>query len=266
MKRWRVLLPLLLAALLALILWFQKDEVHARPPAVSQVGSSLAPADIQSSDAGAGLVVLGSIGKRAILVKPGQPTSNRTIPLPAPGSGLAVRGATAYVTTLEPAGKVLEVDFETKAIRRQYHVGHTPGSPVLSPDGAILYVANRFDHTVSCLDLRTGGRRTVPVIREPVALALSKDGKRLFVANHLPCVRPFLDDENPFIAAEISVIDTNQAQVIKSIELPNGRQGLRGIALSPDGRHVIATHVLSHYTRPTLSVEKGAMNMNAVSV
>jgi hypothetical protein len=38
------------------------------------------------------------------------------------------------------------------------------------------------------------------------------------------------------------------------------------LALSPDGKQVIATHVLSHYVRPTMEGEKGVMNMNALSL
>jgi mono/diheme cytochrome c family protein len=103
-------------------------------------------------------------------------------------------------------------------------------------------------------------------VREPVALAVSPDGTRLFVANLLPEVRPFLDDEFPEIAAAVSVIAIDAGCVTCSIELPNGSQSLRGIAVSPDGRHVAVTHVVSRYTVPTWRVDLGAMNRNAVSL
>jgi YVTN family beta-propeller protein len=165
----------------------------------------------------------------------------------------------------EPAGQVLALDLRAGTLR-QWHVGHTPMAPVISPDGETLCVANRFDNTVTLIDLVTNSMRAVEVIREPIAQVLSDDGKRLFVANHLPEVRPFLDDENPYIGAEISVIDVEQGQLIKNIELPNGSQGLRGIAISPDGTYVVATHILSHWTIPPTQVAQGAMNMNALSL
>jgi len=56
-------------------------------------------------------------------------------------------------------------------------------------------------------------KRNVKVVREPIALAMSKNSKQLFVANHLPRVRPFLDDENPYIGAEVSVVDVEKAYV-----------------------------------------------------
>jgi len=226
----------------------------------------LAPRDIQAFGRDKQLAVLGSVGQRLMILDGATGEKRRSIRLPAAGSGMVVRGATAYVTTCEPAGRVLVVDLDAGVLRKQIRVGHTPLAPVLSPDGRMLCVANRFDHTVALLDLAAGTSRTVAVVREPVALALSADGKRLFVANHLPRVRPFLDDENPSIAAEVSVIDTPQARLLQNIELPNGSQGLRGIALSPDGRYVAVTHILSNYTIPTLSIEKGAINRNALSL
>jgi Di-haem cytochrome c peroxidase/Cytochrome c len=212
------------------------------------------------------LLVLGSRGQRAVVLDRVTGHTRRTIDLPTVGNGMAIHGVIAYVTTLEPAGRVLALDLGTGAIEKAWRVGHSPTAPVISPDGRLLCVANRFDHTVTLLDLVTDTRHTVSVVREPIALVLSPDGERLFVANHLPQVRPFLDDENPYIGAAISVIDTKQGRLIRNIELPNGSQGLRGIAISPDGREVVATHILSHWTIPPTQIAKGAMNMNALSL
>jgi hypothetical protein len=226
----------------------------------------LAATAIAALDRESQLLVLGSVGQRILILDRTTREMRRTIPLPAPGSGMVVRDGVVYVTTCEPAGRVLVIDLETGAIRKELRVGHTPMSPILSRDGRTLYVANRFDHTVTLIDLTTDTARTIDVVREPVALAPTLDGKRLFVANHLPEVRPFLDEENPFIAAEISVIDTERARLVQNIELPNGSQGLRGITASPDGKTVVVTHILSHWTIPPMRIEKGAMNMNALSL
>ena len=226
----------------------------------------LAPVAVASSDGGRNLAVLGSMGERMILVDTTENSRRHSIELPARGSGLAVSGDTAYVTTDEPAGRVLAINLNTGKIERQCSTGHTPMAPILGPDGQTLYVANRFDHTVGIIQLASGETRTVEVVREPVALATTHDGRRLFVANHQSCVRPFLDDENPFISAEVSVIDTAEARLEANVELANGTQGLRGIAVSPDDRYVVVTHIASNYTKPTLQVAGGAMNRNALSV
>ncbi|MCB1127649.1 MAG: hypothetical protein KDM81_14240, partial [Verrucomicrobiae bacterium] len=203
---------------------------------------------------------------RLWLMNPELETPPRPLPLPAKPGGVTYRDNTVYVTTEEPAGRVLVVDPRSGAVRRVYPVGHTPMAPVLSPDGRDLYLALRFDNAVASLDLETGVLRRAEVVRQPVALALSPDGVRLFVANLLPEVRPALDDENPTIAAEVSVIDTVTWRVLRNIELPNGSHSLRGIAVSPDGAQVAVVHILANYTRPTWTLEGGMMNRNVVSL
>ena len=56
-------------------------------------------------------------------------------------------------------------------------------------------------------------------------------------------------------------------QVVGSIELPNGSQGLRGLAVAARWDDSFAvTHVLSNFVVPTMEVAGGAMNRNAVSL
>ena len=212
------------------------------------------------------LVVLCERGRRVQVIDAARGPVVRSIPLPAPPGGLAVRGATAYVSAAEPAGRVLAVDLDSGGVRGLVPAGHMPGALALAPDGRTLCVANRFENRVRIVDLASGAQRLVDVVREPVAMAVSPDGGRLFVANLLPEVRPFLDDEFPEMAAEVSVIDLPAGRVTVSVELPNGSQGLRGLAVSPDGRHVAVAHVLSRYTVPAWRIENGAMNRNAVSL
>ena len=97
-------------------------------------------------------------------------------------------------------------------------------------------------------------------------MVLGPRGERLFVANHIPLVRPFLDDENPTMYCEVSVVDTRRMEQIATVELPNGSQGLRGIALAPGGDCVVVTHVMSNFVIPTMEVAGGAMNRNALSL
>jgi DNA-binding beta-propeller fold protein YncE/cytochrome c peroxidase len=213
-----------------------------------------------------GMLVLGALNGQALIVDPASGTIVRSISLPVEPGGVALHGKTAYVSASVPAGRVLAVDLESGAVRTLCEAGHLPGALALTPDGRTLCIANRFENRVRLVDLDSGRQRLVDVVREPVALAVSPDGAQLFVANLIPEVRPFLDDEHPEMAAEVSVIDLHEGKVTVSVELPNGSQSLRGIAVSPDGRHVVVTHVLSRYTIPTWSIEHGAMNRNAVSL
>lgn len=226
----------------------------------------LAPVCVSYRQATGELIVLGSHGRRIVIVDPLANTKRRTVTLPGPGSDLLVRGDNAYVSICQPKGVVLQIDLATGATLRQLAVGHSPTAMALSHNGEWLGVANRFDNSVDLLDLRRGKRLSIPVVREPVALAFLSDDQQLLVANHLPKVRPFLDDENPVIAAEVSLIDAAQKSLIKNIELPNGSQALRGMACSPDGRYVAITHILGNYTVPTMSIGRGAINRNVLSL
>ncbi len=72
-------------------------------------------------------------------------------------------------------------------------VGTTPSAVVVSPDGQRLYVANTGSSTVSVINTATGQKidanpsnifsTDISVGSSPGALALSPDGKRLYVAN-----------------------------------------------------------------------------------
>ena len=142
-------------------------------------------------------------------------------------------------------------------------MGHTPTSPILSHDGRTVYVCNRFENAVSVVDLATARRtKTIPVKRDPVAAALTPDGKFLFVVNHMPDGRADLD----YVASKLSVIDTASGKIVNSIRLVNGAEGMRGVHVSPDGKYVYATHLMARFLVPTTQIERGWINTNAISV
>src|SRR5205823_654798 len=106
--------------------------------------------------------------------------------------------------------------------------GHTAMAPVLSPDGKTLYVCNRFDNEVAFVDLAAKKTiKRVKVPREPVAAAVTLDGKFLLVANHLNAGRADVD----VVASSVSVIDTASGQMVKEIALPNGSGLLRDVRI-----------------------------------
>lgn len=179
------------------------------------------------------------------------------------GLALAPDGATLYVAIASPEGAIDVVRMPKPAKTKTLRVGHTALSPVVSPDGKTLYACNRFNNSVSAVDLATGKETArIPVLREPVAAAITPDGALVFVANHLPAGNASGDS----VAAGVSVIDTATGKVTASIPLPNGSTSLRGICVSPDGKHVYVTHTLSRYTLPTTQLERGWMNTSALSI
>jgi YVTN family beta-propeller protein len=189
---------------------------------------------------------------------------NRRIEFPVEltGSVVSPDGRTLYVTGGGAQGQVFVVDTASGDILKVIPVGHTPNAPVLSPDGEVLYVCNRFNNNVSIIDLKRALETSrVCVAREPVAADISKDGRWLFVGNHLPNGRA----DTGYIASEVSVIDTHTG-LVKSIPLVNGAEGLRGLKVSPDGQTVFAVHYLARYQVPITQLDRGWVSTDALSV
>lgn len=168
-----------------------------------------------------------------------------------------------YVTTFEKRGTLEVIDLTSGRVERSIPTGSGATSPVVSQDGTKVYVMNQFANTVAEVDPEGGVvLRTAQVLREPKGAVVSKDGKYLFVANFLPAQRADLD----YVAADVSVIDLSTFEKIKDIQLANGSNALRGIALSPGGKYVLVSHNMGRFTVPTSQLQQGWMNTSALSV
>jgi len=193
----------------------------------------------------------------------GRVTKVFSVPDRPNGLALAPDGLHLYVTTAAPNGRIHVVNLKTSRVSGVLIAGHTPNAPVVSTDGRTLYVCNRFNNNVSVIDLASKRELAkISALREPAAAAITPDGKLLFVANLLPAGAADAD----YVAAEVSVIDTATRKVTGTIQLPNGSTGLRGICVSPDGKHAYVTHILARYQLPTTQLERGWMNTNALSI
>lgn len=190
----------------------------------------------------------------------------KEIPLPQDhrpsGLTLSGDGTRLYVTIGNPEGIVHIIETETGTIVNSFDAGHTATSPVLHSNGDFLYVCNRFDNTVSILNLDQGTQFTVPVGREPIDAVITTDGLYLFVANMLPMATPF----DTKTGAVISVINTTSRSVETSIQLPNGSTVVRGICQSSDGQYAYVTHLLGKYHAPTNQIERGWIYSNVLSI
>lgn len=177
--------------------------------------------------------------------------------------GAAGGSGKIYVTTFEKRGTLEVIDLTSGRVERSIPVGSGATSPVVSQDGTKVYVMNQFANTVAEVDPEGGViTRSVNVLREPKGAVVSRDGKYLFVTNFLPAQRADLD----YVAADVSVIDLGTFKKIKDIQLANGSNALRGIALSPDGKYVLVSHNMGRFTVPTSQLQQGWMNTSALSV
>ena len=224
----------------------------------------LSPTSVVAAQDGTTFFVALATAPAVALVRPDGAVRER-VTMPAAPSGLALSpdGTRLAVTCAAAESTVCLVDTARAVVVTQLPAGHTAVAPVFSRDGASLYVCNRFNHEVAVFDVKT--RRQVARIaveREPIAATLSADGRRLFVANHLHDTTADAD----LIAAAVSVIDTVERRVEKTLRLPSGSGLLLGIATSPDGRYVAVTHNLARFNVPTTQLERGWMHTAALTL
>lgn len=155
----------------------------------------------------------------------------RTIKVPGSPFGIAVGNGgrlfvgdwnEGHVTVVEPGGG----SGEDAPRMTRVGVGPAPGHVVLSPDEAMLFVANREGDSVSAIlteELTLAA--TIPVGHAPFAMALSPDGARLYVGN--------------VQAGTVTLVDTAKlavAETWKTGAMPYGT------AVTPDGARLLVTH------------------------
>ena len=186
---------------------------------------------------------------------PGEPT----------GLALAPGGTRLLVACAAPESTLLVLDADTGKRLDAIPAGHTAMSPVVSLDGRWAYLCNRFSNDVSVIDLEAGQETTrLPAVREPVAAALTGDGRTLLVANHLPLAR--LDPEyTGHVAAVVTVIDTRTHETA-AIPLAHGAHSVRGLHVLPGGRYALITHLVGNFEETPFRVDMGWINVNVVSV
>jgi YVTN family beta-propeller protein len=225
----------------------------------------LSPSTLGATPDGSALFVTCATGDRVLMVDTANRRVTNSIDMPAPPTGLAVSadGKTLFVTCAGSQSKICVVDVLKGRVTDTLLAGHTAMAPVLSPDGKLFFVCNRFDDDVSVFNLATRKEvRRIPVQREPVSAAITPDGKKLLVANLLHNGRA---DAN-IVAAVVSVIDPELGKVVKELKLPNGSTTLNDIRVSPDGKYAVVTHILSRYPLPTTQLDRGWVNTNAKTV
>ena len=180
-----------------------------------------------------------------------------------PVTGIAVDQNRVFITSSDTRGfmTILDMNHPGKFMARK--VGMGARSPVLSKDNKYLYLAEQFENSIIKIDTKTGKTMgKVAVLREPVDLAISLDGRYLFVNNFLPAQRADIG----IVAADVSVIDLIRFVKVNDIKLSSGSNALRGICLSPDGEYMFVTHNLGRYQVPTSQLEQGWMNTSGLSI
>lgn len=242
---------------------------YARPsePGYSNSTSAeeLSPTALVATADGQTLYIAYATADKIAVFNVSQGRVTKTIPVPASPTGLALArdGTRLYVTCAAPLSTACIIDTVKETYIDKIRTGYFSMAPVLSPDGRTLYVCNRFSNTISVINLATlREQKLIPVDREPVAEAITKDGKFLLVANHLQSGRA----DQSYVAAKISVIRLADEKVSGEIRLPNGSTMLRDIQISPDGRYACVTHQIDRFRLPTTQLDRGWVMTNAMSL
>ena len=159
-------------------------------------------------------------------------------------------GAYRVLVTNERSGTLTVIDGKTRSVVATVQLGKRPRGLKTSPDGKLLYVAlsgspiagpgvdesklppaDKGADGIGVVDLST--LKLVKVLRgvsDPEQLAVSADGKRLFVASE--------DTGQAF------VLDTGDGRVLAKLAVGGEPEG---VTLSPDGRHVYVSSEEDHH-------------------
>lgn len=168
-----------------------------------------------------------------------------------------------FVSAGSANGMLLVISLPDEKIICKVAMAHTPMGVVENGDGSKLYVTNRFSNNVAVINcLKWKVLKYIAVVREPKVAVMSPNSGKLLVLNFLPLCKSTDVD----VAAELSVIDTQQDRVSKHIRLTPGSHSAEGLAVSTDGNYVFITHVLSRYGLPVTQLDRGWTNSNALSV
>jgi YVTN family beta-propeller protein len=148
------------------------------------------------------------------------------IPVFALAGVLALHAATVRIVQTNSAGdSVMLIDPATNKV-----VGEIKGIEVnhgatVAPDGSKFYITNEAESTLDVADAKTlTVTKHIPLTNHPNNVAISKDGKRVYVAIVSG-------------AGAVDVIDTTTLTRVKSIRTEGG---IHNTYVTPDGKFVVA--------------------------
>jgi YVTN family beta-propeller protein len=259
----------MIASLIVLILLTLAVSGGAIPAACAGEATAdyLGPCALAASSDGKTLYVACADARQVVWVDLSSGSVTRRSDVPSEPTGLVLTpdGTKLIVTCAAPKSTVAVFDASSGDSIAAIPAGHTAMSPAIGPCGKRVYVCNRFTDDVSVIDLAAGKEVTrVAAVRQPIAAAVTPDGREVLVANHLPSTRTDADFKGE-VAPLVTVIDATSFAT-DAIELRHGANGLRGLCISPDGRHALVTHLLSNFEMTPFRVDTGWINVNVVSI
>ena len=102
-------------------------------------------------------------------------------------------------------------------------------------------------------------------MREPIAAAVTPNGRTLLVANHLPDSRVDLDYSGHGVGRGDGHRHAHARERPRS-RCRTASSSVRGLCVTPDGSYALVTHLLSNFTNVPFRVDMGWINVNVVSM
>lgn len=141
------------------------------------------------------------------------------------GAALPEPTAPVLPAALAPGPSSVAASVAVPRTGRSLRGASAPGFAAISPNGRLLYLADRVANSVTVVDTRDPGSRTTIAVPAgpPQYLAVAPDGRRLYAS---------VFDEARSVTSVV-VLDTVTRTVVATVPVPSRPFGL---AVSPDGR------------------------------
>jgi YVTN family beta-propeller protein len=141
-------------------------------------------------------------------------------------ANLALHAATVRIVQTNAAGdSVMLIDPVTNKVVGEIKGIEANHGAAVAPDGSTFYITNEAESTLDVADAKTlTVTKHIPLTNHPNNVAVSKDGKRVYVAIVAG-------------AGAVDVIDTTTLTRVKSIRTEGG---IHNTYVTPDGKFVVA--------------------------
>ena len=203
------------------------------------------------------------------------------------------------------ARKVLLVDLDSKAIVDELTLKGAPSGLVFSPDGTRVHIlSSSSSSSVEVYKAQTLEHLlSIPAGHSSEGIAVSPDGKWLYVCNRFNNNVVFIDLEQgkvsatvqavkepisvavtpdgkllvvanhlplwpatePPVSSVVTLIDTRTRDSF-NVKLPDGSMQLRDLCISADGKMAYVTHNIANYMNGTSQLDAGWMGAGSVSI
>ncbi len=178
------------------------------------------------------------------------------------GVALGTSGSRVFVSEYA-SGTVAEANAANGQVIRCISVGYGPMGLAVAAKKGRLIVCNSSSNDVSSVDIAGGKEKArIPVIRQPISVAMTPDETLALVSNLLPLG----DATDAQTAACVSLIDLDGLKKVTDIQLPPGSTNCRQIVISSDSRWAYVVHTIGRTQQPASDLEGGWINVHAMSI